>query len=49
MLKEEGFGERGGVNGERGVGSDGRGMVFVGVCEEMLPLTPPRPRTPCVH
>lgn len=38
VLEEEGFGEKGGVNGGGEVGSDAGGMVLVGVGEEVVPL-----------
>lgn len=38
LLKENGFGEKSGVNREGRVGSDVRGMVSVSMCEEIVPL-----------
>lgn len=38
MLKEEGFGEGSRVNWERGMRSDVWRMIFVSVCDEMMPF-----------
>lgn len=39
MFKEEGFGEKSRINRKRGITSDGSGMIFVSVCEEMMSLS----------
>lgn len=48
MLKNEGFGERGTINWEREVGRDARRVVFMGMGEEVVPLSLGQ-GSPCVH